>query len=116
MGLGSTAKKLQQMADMSKELYGRVNELREQLVGVRDTVDDTSERVGVIESELAEQRAVLDALAAEQGVDVAEVVAAVDDGAEGDGEATPEATDVEESDSADDEADAPTASAADGGA
>lgn len=82
MGLGSTAKKVQQMADMAEKLYERLNELREQVVQTRETVDDTNERVAALEDELAEQRALVEALADAQGVDVEAVSASDGDGEE----------------------------------
>ena len=78
MGLGSTAKKVQQMVDMAEELYKKLNELREQIVALRETVENTSERVERLERENAKQEAVLAALAEKQGVDVESVVADVE--------------------------------------
>jgi peptidoglycan hydrolase CwlO-like protein len=75
MGLGSTAKKLQKVVDMAEDLYTRINDLREQVVEVRETVDETKSRVDSLEVENAEQRALLEALAAEQGIDVESVTA-----------------------------------------
>ncbi|MFB6307814.1 MAG: DUF5798 family protein [Haloarculaceae archaeon] len=83
MGLGGTAKKIQKVADMAEDLYGKLNEQREQLQSLRETVEHTGERVDAIETELAEQRALLRAIADEQGVDTDEVIAdAVIDDAE----------------------------------
>ncbi|QLG62076.1 DUF5798 family protein [Halorarum salinum] len=75
MGLGSTAKKIQTVADTAEKLYARVNEMREQVDRLRDTVSTTEERVERVEAELAEQRALVAALAEEQGVDVESVLA-----------------------------------------
>ena len=54
MGLGSTAKKLQQIADMAEDVYARLNQLREQVVETRETVDETKARVEKMDHELAE--------------------------------------------------------------
>lgn len=70
MGLGSTTKKLQRVAEMAETLYQKVDELRTQVNEVKDHVETTSQRVERIEHDLDEQRAVLDALAREQGIDV----------------------------------------------
>lgn len=70
VGLGDTAKKIQTVADKAEKTYKRLEELREQVNETRETVNDTNERVSSLETELAEQRAVLDALAEESGVDV----------------------------------------------
>ena len=75
MGLGGTAKKLQRMIDMAEQTYHRLNEVREQLDSLRTTVEETGERVEHVEAEQREQRALLEALADEQGLDVDEVVA-----------------------------------------
>lgn len=94
MGFGSTAKKIQKLADTAEKLYARLNELREQVLEMRDTLDSTNDRVETLERESAEQRALLEALAEEQSIDVEEVVAeadvpAADEAAEG-GEAESE--------------------------
>lgn len=70
MGLGGTAKKVQKLADRADDLYQRVQRLHEQLSETRETVDDTNERVATLEVELAEQRALVTALAEAQGIDV----------------------------------------------
>ena len=75
MGLGGTAKKLQRMIDMAEQTYNRLNEMREQLNALRTTVEETGERVEKLESEQDEQRALLEALAEEQGLDVDTVLA-----------------------------------------
>jgi archaellum component FlaC len=91
MGFGSTAKKLQQTVDIAEDLYGKMNDLRERIGGLEETVASTNENVESLETDLAEQRALVEALAEEQGVDVDEVVANAGAG-----------------DAADDAADAPT--------
>ncbi|WP_248897092.1 DUF5798 family protein [Haloplanus halobius] len=75
MGFGSTAKKLQQVTDMAEDVYTRLNKLREQVDETRDAVDETRKRVDDIDRELAEQRAILDAIATEQGIDVETLIA-----------------------------------------
>jgi DNA anti-recombination protein RmuC len=75
MGLGGTAKKLQKVADMGEELYKRINDLRAQVAEMRETVTATHERVDRLESEVAEQRAILGALAEAEGIDLDAVVA-----------------------------------------
>lgn len=90
MGLGGTAKKIQQMVDMAEKLYERLNEVREQLTALRATVEETGSRVEALERENAKQRALLTALAEEEGVDVEAVLDGVGetggtDGTEADG-------------------------------
>lgn len=77
MGLGGTAKKLQKVTDMAEDVYARLNDLREQIVEMRETTQETSDRVDRLEREAAEMRALLDALAEEEGIDVESVTAEV---------------------------------------
>ncbi|MFC7076030.1 DUF5798 family protein [Haloarcula halophila] len=70
MGLGSTAKKIQKVADIAEDLYAKVTELKTQLQELRGTVEETNDRVDDLDRELAEQRALLEAIADEQGIDV----------------------------------------------
>ncbi len=69
MGFGSTAKKLQKVAEMAEELYAKLRELREEVDATRKTVEETAERTTRLEAELAEQRALVGRLLAENGVD-----------------------------------------------
>ncbi|AFK19212.1 hypothetical protein E6P09_10560 [Haloferax mediterranei ATCC 33500] len=75
MALGGTAKKLQKVAEMAEDVYKKLNELREQIVEVRETVNETEARVDRLEAENAEQRAILEAIAEEQGVDLDAAIA-----------------------------------------
>ncbi|MFB6091113.1 MAG: DUF5798 family protein [Halobellus sp.] len=75
MGLGGTAKKLQKVIDMADEVYTRLNDLREQVVEMRETTQETKDRIERLEVESAEMRALLEALAEEQGIDVESVTA-----------------------------------------
>jgi methyl-accepting chemotaxis protein len=77
MGLGSTAKKLQQIADMAEDVYARLNQLREQVTETRETVEETKSRVDELDHELAEQRAIVEALAEREGIDVDAITAEV---------------------------------------
>lgn len=75
MGLSSATKKLQKVTSLAEESYKRINELREQLQDLRAEVETTSDQVDVIEHDLAEQRALIEALAEKEGIDVEKVVA-----------------------------------------
>jgi uncharacterized coiled-coil DUF342 family protein len=77
VGLGNTAKKIQTVADRAEQTYKRLEELRQQVNETRETVNETHERVSALETELTEQRALLEALAVESGVDVDSVLADV---------------------------------------
>lgn len=91
MGLGGATKKLQKVADMGDELYSRINELREQILEMRETVQDTNQRVNALENKLDQQGAILEALAEKEGVDVDELLTEV-----AIEEAEPAVTEVEE--------------------
>lgn len=75
MGLGGTAKKLQKVAEMAEDVYARLNDLRDQIREMRETVGETQDRVETLEAESAEQRAILEAMAEERGIDVDAVTA-----------------------------------------
>lgn len=75
MGLGGTAKKLQKVAEMAEDVYARLNDLRDQIREMRETVGETQDRVETLEAESAEQRAILEAMAENQGIDVEAVTA-----------------------------------------
>ncbi len=70
MGLGGTAKKIQTLAEKAEQTYQKITELREEVEETQDTVNGTATRVEHLENEMAEQRAVLDAVATEVGVDL----------------------------------------------
>ena len=83
MGFGSTAKKVQKLADTAEKLYSKLNELREQVAEMREQLDSTSERVETLERRAAEQGALLEAIAEEHDIDPAEIEAeSVEDGPE----------------------------------
>lgn len=75
MGFGSTAKKLQQVTEVADKLYERFEKLREQVKELTGTVEETNDRVAALETELDEQRALIEALAEENGLDVDDVTA-----------------------------------------
>ncbi|MFB6309572.1 MAG: DUF5798 family protein [Salinirussus sp.] len=78
MPLGGTAKKLQKVASAAEELYGKMNEVMSRLTELEADVERTSEQVDRIERDVAEQRALVEALAEAQGVDIAAVLDAAD--------------------------------------
>lgn len=69
MGLGGTAKKIQRVAEKAEQTYEKLTELRKEVDDTQEMVSDTATRVQRLENEMAEQRAVLDAIAEEVGVD-----------------------------------------------
>lgn len=94
MGLGSTAKKIQTLADRAEQLYVKLKEVHERVLSVEGTVEDTQARIVELENALEHQRVVIEALAEERGIDVDAVIAeaAIDDvdGEDADGESTSE--------------------------
>ncbi|MFB6124955.1 MAG: DUF5798 family protein [Halanaeroarchaeum sp.] len=70
MGLGSTAKKLQNVVDVVEDLYAKLTEVREQVEQMRSTIETTSDRVERMETELADQRDLLEAIAEANDVEV----------------------------------------------
>ena len=75
MGLGSTTKKIQSIADTAEQMYQRLNDLRVQVESTQDTVQTTGEKVQTLESEIIEQRAILTAIAEEMDIDLDRVQA-----------------------------------------
>ena len=95
MGLGGATRKLQKVADMGEELYSRISELREQMLEVSETVQETNERVAALENKVDGQAAILEALAKKEDVDVDEILTEVAI-EEAENAAGNETTDVEE--------------------
>lgn len=75
MPFGDTAKKLQKVTNRAEDTYKKVNELVRQLQELRERAQETTEQVEDIQHELDEQRAIVEALAREQGLDVDEIIA-----------------------------------------
>ena len=97
MGLGSTAKKIQTVADTAEKMYRRLNALRKEVESTKRTVEDTGERVDTLETEIAEQRVILEAIGEELDIDTGAAVDDADLGAESDvSPADSEAIPVEE--------------------
>ena len=68
--IGGAGKKISTMVDLAEELYERVNDLRARMESMTETVEGTADRVERLEAEVAEQRALVAAIAEEQGIDV----------------------------------------------
>lgn len=88
--LGNAGQKISRMVDLAETLYEKVVELREEVQALRETTRETRDRVADLEAEVAGQRALLEALAEAEGLDVAAIRAAAEDEqaaetAEGDG-------------------------------
>lgn len=70
MDIAGTKKKIQRLSKVAEESYKKMNELIERMQALQADVEETSAQVDEMEYSLAEQRAILEALAAEQGLDV----------------------------------------------
>ena len=68
--IGGAGKKLSTMVDLAEDLYERVNDLRSRMESMTETLEATADRVERLETELGEQRALVAAIAEEQGIDV----------------------------------------------
>ncbi len=75
MGLGSTAKKIQAVADRAEQLYKQVQDLQHRIIGLEESVDETSEAVTTLEHNITEQRALLIAMAEKEGLDAEAILA-----------------------------------------
>lgn len=109
MGFGGTTQKLQKVASMAEDVYAKLNEMRQQLVELNETVDRIDRRTN-------DNRALIERLAEQEGIDVEAVLAetAIEEAESADGDrsagAEP-ASDVDAGDesgteTAEDEADA----------
>jgi hypothetical protein len=98
MGLGGTAKKIGKMLDIAEQTYKRLNEVREQLNTLRETVERTDERFDDVEREQRRQRALIEALADERGIDTDSVIASIEEDVEESDSETPMAADAPASD------------------
>jgi septal ring factor EnvC (AmiA/AmiB activator) len=78
MGLGSTAKKLQKVADIAEKLFKRINQMREEIKNVQAAVDNTETDTAELRRELAETRALVEAVADAEGIDTDDVLAGVE--------------------------------------
>ena len=78
MGLGGTAKKIQKVTKVAEELYKKMNEVMQQMQHMQEDFEQTSAQVDRLERDLAEQRALLEAVAKQQDVDIEAVVESAD--------------------------------------
>jgi septal ring factor EnvC (AmiA/AmiB activator) len=74
MGLGSTAKTLQKVADIAEKLFKRMNQMRQEIQGLQAALDNTETDTAELRRELAETRALVEAVAEAEGVDTEAVL------------------------------------------
>ncbi|WP_436902563.1 DUF5798 family protein [Halovenus halobia] len=70
MDIAGTKQKIQRVVKVGEETYKKINQVIEQVEQLQEDLQKTSQQVDHIEREQAEQRALLKALAEEQGLDV----------------------------------------------
>jgi len=78
MDIGGTAKKVQKATKIAEESYKKMQAMTEQMRALQNDMETTSRQVDEMEFELAQQRALLEAVATKQGLDPAEVLAEAD--------------------------------------
>lgn len=69
MGLGSTARKLQALSDTAEELYRKLGEILDRVHAIEESIEDSSDRLAAMETQLARQEALLEALARDHDID-----------------------------------------------
>ena len=74
MDIAGTKKKIQRATKIAEESYKKMNEMLERMQEMEQDLATTSSQVDHMEYELAEQRALLKAIAEQQGLDVTEVL------------------------------------------
>lgn len=70
MNIGQAVKRIQQLGDLVEKLIQQSNELRERVIEVEQTVDETNDRVTGLERSVERQEAILAAVAEHHGIDV----------------------------------------------
>ena len=78
MDIAGTKRKIQRVTKVAEESYKKMNEMLERMQEMENELQTTSQQVDHIEYELAEQRALLEAMAEQQGLDIEEVLDTAD--------------------------------------
>jgi DNA anti-recombination protein RmuC len=78
MDIGGTAKKIQKATKIAEESYKKMQAMTERMKDLQKDMETTSRQVDEMEYELAQQRALLEAVATEQGLDPESVLADAD--------------------------------------
>jgi uncharacterized protein YaaN involved in tellurite resistance len=78
MDITGTKNKIQRLSKIVEQSYKKINEMLERMQALQEDLETTSEQVDDMENDLARQRALLDAIAQQQGIDPEEVIAAAD--------------------------------------
>jgi hypothetical protein len=78
MDIAGTKKKIQRATKVAEESYKKMNEMLERMQQMQEDLSTTSTQVDEMEVELAQQRAILESIAAEQGIDTEAVLEEAD--------------------------------------
>lgn len=78
MDIAGTKKKIQRVVKVGEETYKKINEVIEEIEKLQENLAKTSDQVDHIEREQADQRALLEALADEQNLDIDEILDGVE--------------------------------------
>jgi DNA anti-recombination protein RmuC len=78
MDITGTKKKIQRASKIAEKSYKKMNELLERVQGMENDLETTSHQVDRMEYEMAEQRALIEAIATQQGLDVDDVLEEAD--------------------------------------
>lgn len=70
MDIAGTKQKVQRVVKVAEETYKKINQVIEQVEQLQEDLEQTSDQVDHIEREQADQRALLEALAEEQGLNI----------------------------------------------
>lgn len=68
--LGNAGQKISRMVELAETLYEKVVQLREEVQALRETAQETRDRIADLEHEVADQRALLEAVAEAHDLDV----------------------------------------------
>jgi septal ring factor EnvC (AmiA/AmiB activator) len=78
MDIAGTKKKIQRATKVAEESYKKMNEMMEKIQQLQEDLATTSTQVDHMEHDLAEQRALLEAIADQHGLDVDQLLEEAD--------------------------------------
>lgn len=76
--LGNAGQKISRMVELAETLYEKVVQLREEVQALRETAQETRDRIADLERDVADQRALLEAVAEAHDLDVEAIREAAD--------------------------------------
>jgi len=78
MDIAGTKKKIQRATTVAEESYKKINELLDKIQRLQEDMETTSRQVDRLEYDIAQQRAIIEAMAENEGLDVEEIIEAAD--------------------------------------